>query len=144
MWSLYLIKVTTVAPCHNAVIHPYLWLHNYFVCTNNPLSIGVTADDLVPLTVLFYFDLSSDVSAWIRTSGYGNQLELTGISSYPKYFWLLYDGKIRDQRKNSSYPEIRVKRVWVNEIQLYLDLNNTLRFSHQKSLVTSSFEEGIQ
>ena len=27
--------------------------------------------------------------------------------------------KSRDQRKNSSYPEIRVKRVWVNEFQLY-------------------------
>ena len=28
--------------------------------------------------------------------------------------------KIRDRRKNSSYPEIRVKRVWVKEFQLYL------------------------
>ena len=27
--------------------------------------------------------------------------------------------KSRDRRKNSSYPEIRVKRVWVNEFQLY-------------------------
>ena len=27
--------------------------------------------------------------------------------------------KSRDRRKNSSYPEIRVKRVWVNEFQQY-------------------------
>ena len=27
--------------------------------------------------------------------------------------------KNRDKQKNSSYPEIRVKRVWVNEFQLY-------------------------
>ena len=29
------------------------------------------------------FDLSSDISAWIKALGPGNQLELTGISSYP-------------------------------------------------------------
>ena len=33
--------------------------------------------------VLFYFDLLSDISAWIEALGPGNQLELTGISSYP-------------------------------------------------------------
>ena len=26
----------------------------------------------------------------------------------------------RDRRKNLSYPEIRIKRVWVNEFQLYV------------------------
>ena len=26
-----------------------------------------------------------------------------------------------DRRKNLSYPEIRVKRVWINEFQLYFD-----------------------
>ena len=30
--------------------------------------------------------------------------------------------KSRDRQKNSSYPEIRVKRVWVNEFQLYYDV----------------------
>ena len=28
--------------------------------------------------------------------------------------------KNQHQRKNSSYPEMRVKRVWVNEFQLYI------------------------
>ena len=28
--------------------------------------------------------------------------------------------KSRDQRKNLSYPEIGVKRVWVNKFQLYM------------------------
>ena len=28
--------------------------------------------------------------------------------------------KSRDRRKTSSYVEIRVKRVWVNEFQLYI------------------------
>ena len=28
--------------------------------------------------------------------------------------------KSRDRSKNSSYPEIRVKQVWVNEFQLYI------------------------
>ena len=45
--------------------------------------MGVTAEDFVPLIVLFYFDLLSDISARIKTFGPGNQLELTGISSYP-------------------------------------------------------------
>ena len=31
--------------------------------------------------------------------------------------------KIRDRQKNSSYPEIRVKRVRVNGFQLYCILN---------------------
>ena len=44
---------------------------------------GVTADDLVPLIVLFYFDLPSYNFAWIKALGPWNQLELTGISSYP-------------------------------------------------------------
>ena len=30
--------------------------------------------------------------------------------------------KSRDRQKNSSYPEIPVKRVWVNEFQLYVKL----------------------
>ena len=35
--------------------------------------------------------------------------------------------KSRDRWKNSSYPEIRVKRVWVNEFQLYIDFFNILK-----------------
>ena len=31
--------------------------------------------------------------------------------------------KIRDRQKNSSYPEIRVKRVRVNGFQLYFSRN---------------------
>ena len=46
------------------------------------MSTGVTAADLVPLIGLFYFDLSSDISAWIKAFGPGNQLELTKILSY--------------------------------------------------------------
>ena len=34
--------------------------------------------------------------------------------------------KIRDRQKNSSYPEIRVKRVWVNEFQLYMSVSYNL------------------
>ena len=30
--------------------------------------------------------------------------------------------KNRDRRINLSYPEILVKRVWVNEFQLYMEL----------------------
>ena len=37
----------------------------------------------------------------------------------------------RDRRKNSSYPEIRVKRVWVNEFQLYIQYN-VLLYTQQK------------
>ena len=48
--------------------------------------MGVTADDLVPLIALFAtwinLDLSSDISIWIKVLGPGNQLELSGISSY--------------------------------------------------------------
>ena len=47
------------------------------------MSKEVTADDIIPLIVLFYFDLSSDISAWIKALGPGNQLELSRISSYP-------------------------------------------------------------
>ena len=100
LWKVtYLIKVTTVASCHNAGIHLYPWSYDYFVCTNNHLSTVVTVDDIVPFKiVLFYFDLSSDISAWIKAFGLVNQLELTGISSYPissypKLIWLLYEGK---------------------------------------------------
>ena len=35
--------------------------------------------------------------------------------------------KNRDRRKNSSYPEIRVKRVWVIKIQLYMNESKLLR-----------------
>ena len=45
------------------------------------MSTGVTAEDFAPLIVLFYFHLSSD-SGRIKALGLGNQLELTGISSY--------------------------------------------------------------
>ena len=45
------------------------------------------------------FDLSSDISAWIKALAQKNQPEFTRISgypisSYPKYIWLLYEGKI--------------------------------------------------
>ena len=37
--------------------------------------------------------------------------------------------KNRERRENSSYPEIRVKQVWVNEFQLYVPL---LRMWHRR------------
>ena len=53
------------------------------------MSTGDTADYHVHLIVLFYFNLLSNISAWIEALRPGNQLELTGIlsnpiSSYPK------------------------------------------------------------
>ena len=47
------------------------------------MSTRVTEDDQVLLIVLFYFNLSSDISAWIKALGPKSLLELTGISSYP-------------------------------------------------------------
>ena len=64
--------------------------------------MGVTADDVVPLIALFAtwinLDLSSDISVWIKVLEPGNQLELSGISSYrissyPKQILLLYEGE---------------------------------------------------
>ena len=42
-----------------------------------------------------------------------NYFDSTGIFGY----------FMKDRRKNSSYPEIQVKQVWVNEFQLYILLS---------------------
>ena len=53
-----------------------------------------------------------------------------------------------DRWKNSSYPEIRVKRVWVNEFQLYYLLQSNLQIEPSAFLDDSSshavyFKSGI-
>ena len=50
------------------------------------MSRGITADDLCLITLFakrFNFEWSSDISAWNKALGLGNQLKLTEISSYP-------------------------------------------------------------
>ena len=42
--------------------------------------MGVTAETLFATWI--NLDLSSDISVWIKVLGPGNQLELSGISSY--------------------------------------------------------------
>ena len=72
------------------------------------------------------FDLSSDISAWIKALGPGKpprvnrNLELSDLELSKVNLVTLWRKKVGTGGKTRVYPEIRVKRVWVNEFQLYV------------------------
>ena len=65
----------TLASCDNVGVYEYGGRIITLFAKNTHLSAGIAADDLVPLIVLYYFDLSNNISAWIKAFELVNQLE---------------------------------------------------------------------